>query len=75
MNMLEKVTTTNIVLENEFPRSENTQVFTGAEVKALISKPICNDVLESKPKGSSKTETNWRRRQGSSWTTNHTLGT
>ena len=75
MNMVDKITEKEIVLENEAPRSESTQSFTGAERKAIISKPICNDELKPNPKGSSKTEIICRTRQGSSWLKDYTLGT
>ena len=75
MNMLDKITEKDIVLEDESSRSESTQSFTGAERKSITSKLICNDVLEPNPKRSYKTEIIGRTRQGFSWLRNHTLET
>ena len=45
MNMLDKITEKNMVLEYEFPRSECTQSFTEAERKSITSKPVYNNDL------------------------------
>ena len=73
--MVDKIAEKDIVLENESLRSESTQSFTGVKRKAIISKPICNEVLETNPKESFKIEIIGRTRQGFRWLKNYTLGT
>ena len=76
-NSMNRQSTTfqDMVLEDETLRSEGTEKMTGEEPRSSTISTVNNDVMESKPQGSSITEKYRYKRKDQSFLKTHKIGT